>query len=194
MKLFACHKTFHYAGQCIKNKKGKKEEVATSIDTEVIEFATKFEKELSLVSCLFGTITRSAWFMDNCAWFVDSGASHDMMGSQDLFIDILKGESRMHLEFGIDTKHTVKGVGIVLFQLESRHSLKVEDVLYVLALKMNFLSLSALEDKGVGVLFQDRHVLTYSEGATPETTVSIGVREGNMYRLQSKLVGRYKGI
>lgn len=72
--------------------------------------------------------------------------------------------------------------------------MKVADVLYVLELKMNLLSILALEDKGVGVLFQDEHVLTYSEGATPDKRVSIGVREGKMYKLQGKPIGGSKGI
>lgn len=43
VKCFACHKSSHYAGQCLNKKKGKKEEVATSVDTWVSEFAAKFE-------------------------------------------------------------------------------------------------------------------------------------------------------
>lgn len=59
VKCFACHKIGHYASQCPSRKKGKgKAWVATS--TKVEEFATKFEKEFSLASCLFGTEVRSA--------------------------------------------------------------------------------------------------------------------------------------
>jgi hypothetical protein len=129
VKLFACHKTGHYAGQCPNKKKGKKEEVAASAE---VEFAAKFTKEFSLYACLSGTVARSACFVDSCA-------SHHMMGSRDLFTSISEVDSEMHVECSVDTKHAVKGVGTVLFQLESGGSLKVADVLYVPKLKMNLL-------------------------------------------------------
>jgi hypothetical protein len=53
----------------------------------------------------------------------------------------------------------VKGVGTVYFQLESGGSLKVEDVSHVLEMRVNFLSISALVDKGYVVMFEDGHVL-----------------------------------
>lgn len=95
----------------------------------------------------------------------------------------------MHVECSVDTKHAVKGVGTVLFQLESGGSLKVADVLYVPKLKMNLLSVSALEDKGYAVVFQDGHVLIHSEGATQDAAVKLGVREGLFDRFQGKPVG-----
>jgi hypothetical protein len=44
-----------------------------------------------------------------------------------------------------------------------------------------------LEDKGYAVLFQNKKVFMHSEGASPDTLVNIGVREGKVYRLQGKL-------
>jgi hypothetical protein len=70
----------------------------------------------------------------------------------------------------------------------------VADVLYVPELKMNLLSVSTLEDKGFAVLFQNGQLLIHSEGASPNTVVSIGVREGKVYRLKGKPVSESKGI
>jgi hypothetical protein len=67
-------------------------------------------------------------------------------------------------------------------------------VLYVPELKKNLLSVSALEDEGFAVLFQNGQVLIHSEGASPDTTGSINVREGNIYRLHNKPVSGSKGI
>jgi hypothetical protein len=57
----------------VQKKKGKgKTQTTTSTETQLDEFATKFEKDFSLVSCLStNTNTRSAWYLDN-------GASHHM--------------------------------------------------------------------------------------------------------------------
>jgi hypothetical protein len=113
VKCFACHKFGHYAGQCPNKKKGKnKAQVAASADTQVSEFATKFEKEFSLVSCLSGTIAKGAWFMD-------SGASRHMTGSRDLFTSISEEDSELHVELGNNARCAVEGVGTIQFQLES---------------------------------------------------------------------------
>ena len=45
------------------------------------ELVAKFEKEFSLVSCLFGTLVKDAWFVDN-------DASCHMAGLRDVFTSI----------------------------------------------------------------------------------------------------------
>jgi hypothetical protein len=61
--------------------------------------------------------------------------------------------------------HAVKGVGCVRFQLESGGSQEVAEVLFVPELKVNLLSISALEDMGYAVIFVDGQVLICSKGA-----------------------------
>jgi len=41
-----------------------------------------------------------------------------------------------------------------------------------------------MEDRGFSMIFQRGRVLIRPEVAIPDTVVSIGVREGNLYRLQ----------
>jgi hypothetical protein len=70
----------------------------------------------------------------------------------------------LHVRSGASTMHAVKGVGSVRFQLESGVSLEVAGVMYVPGLKVNLLSVSAL-DMGYAVMFEDGHVLIRSKGA-----------------------------
>jgi hypothetical protein len=77
----------------------------------------------------------------------------------------------------------VKGVGCVIFQLESSGSLEVVEVLFVLELKVKFLFVSTLEDMEYAVMFEDGHVLIRSEGATLDVVVRLGIMEGMMYRV-----------
>ena len=72
----------------------------------------------------------------------------------------------------------------IRFQLESRGFPEVEDVLNVPELRTNFLSVSALRNKGYAVLFQKGQVFMRLEGASLDTIINIGVREGRVYRLQ----------
>ena len=51
VKCFACHKIGHYASQCPNKKKGKKDAEVSTL-AKVDDFAEKFEKEFSLMTCL----------------------------------------------------------------------------------------------------------------------------------------------
>lgn len=75
--------------------------------------------------------------MDNDARFIDSGASYHMTRMKQVFLSILEVDSNMQVRVGMSAILAVKGVGTMLFQLESGLSLEVAKVLYVLGLKMN---------------------------------------------------------
>ena len=55
----------------------------------------------------------------------------------------------------------MKGSKATSLQLESNDTLHLSDVLYVPGMKINFVSISALEDKGYKVEFSDRKVLSW---------------------------------
>jgi hypothetical protein len=50
-------------------------------------------------------------------------------------------------------------------------------------MKKNFLSVSFLKDKSFFIIFKGGKVLIYPKGVIPDTTMSIGVNEGMLYRL-----------
>jgi hypothetical protein len=149
-------------------------------------FAEKFEDEFSLVATLSSSC-RLVEFEDSGAWFVDSGSSRHMTGMRSVFLSVSETGSNCHVKNGVRTRHVVKGVGCVRFQLESRVSLEVDEVMYVLEMKVNLLSISALEDMGYDVMFVDGHVLIRAEGAALDAAVRLGIRQGMMYRCWDNL-------
>ena len=60
-------------------------------------------------------------------------------------------ESPNKVKLGDDYKYPIKGSGLASYKLDSRKSLKMKDVLYVLGLKKNLLSITALDTKGIRV-------------------------------------------
>jgi hypothetical protein len=73
-----------------------------------------------------------------------------------MFLSASEKDSDYHADCGMHSMHAVKGVGSVKFQLESRVSLEVVGVMYVLGKK--YLFVSALEDMGYAVyLKMDRY-------------------------------------
>jgi hypothetical protein len=125
----------------------------------------------------------SVEFGDIGAWIVDSGSYRHMIGMRLMFLSVSETDLDCHADCGTNTMYTMKGVGRVRLQLESGGSLEVAAVLFVLEMNVSLLSVSTLEDEGYGVMLQHGHVNKYSEGATLDATIVLGVRHGRLYRL-----------
>jgi len=98
VKCFACHEFGYFASRSPKKRKGK---IAMSTIVQMEEMAEKFDKNFSLVSCLFGIVTRVVWFMD-------SGASHHMTGSHEFFTNMTKGPRGVNVKLGDEGKYAVE--------------------------------------------------------------------------------------
>ena len=118
---------------------------------------------------------------------MDSDASRHMTEARELFSSFSEEDSELHIELGNNAKYAVRGQGAIQFQLESRGSFDAQEVPYALGLK-NLFSISIVEDKGYEVNFWSRQVFIRREGANTDTALRIGVRDGNLYRLQIHLV------
>ena len=91
VKCFVCHKFGHYAVQC-PNK--KKKQVAASADME--QFASKFDREFSLIACLSSCSGTSR------VWYIDSGASTHMSGVRECFSELNERGVDVEVELGDD--------------------------------------------------------------------------------------------
>jgi hypothetical protein len=69
----------------------------------------------------------------------------------------------------------VKGVGTSTFQLDSDMHLQLSEVLYVLGMKRNLVSISALEDKGYKVTFSEGKFLAWHKNSHINSSKAIGV-------------------
>jgi len=124
-------------------------------------------------------------FEDIESWFVDCGASRHMTGLRSVFLDLIEIDSDCSVNCGTGPQHAVKGVGRMRFQLESGGLLEVGEVLYVLELTLNLISMSTLDENGIGVVFNNGHVFLYPVG---DTTVMLGVKCEGLYKLLGRPV------
>ena len=110
-----------------------------------------------MISALTGSVSPG-----NDTWLVYSGASKHMTGYKDSLSCLLQNESPHKVMLGDDSQYPIKGMGEASYKLDSRKSMKMKDVMYVLGLKKNLLSISSLDQKGFGVSFVDGEVLMYT--------------------------------
>ena len=106
------------------------------------------DEEYVLISSLMGNITHGS-----NDWLIDSGASKHMMGFKESFVKLSKHESPHKVKLGNDYQYPIKGSEESSYKLDSRKSMKMRDVLSVLGLKKNLLSIYALDAKGIRVSF-----------------------------------------
>lgn len=87
----------------------------------------------------------------------------------------------MYIEMGDDGRYIATGIGTITFDRE-KASLRLKDVMFVLELKKNPISIAILEDRGYDVIFSkwksfQRHIATMQ-------MKQIRVRVKNLYKLE----------
>ena len=104
-----------------------------------------------------------------------------MIGDRDFFTDLDEKDLGVHIEMGDDGRYSATGIGTISFERESGRPFVLKEVMHVLGLKKNLISVAMLEDKGYDVVFSEGKVFLHSK-ATGETQ-RIGVRGKNLYQL-----------
>jgi hypothetical protein len=161
VKCYYCNQLGHLASHCPKRKKKKKESEGpeTAATAAMEDFASKFDREFSLVTLV--SSVNSGGLGGDVRWIMDSGASSHMMGIWQVFLDFTEiGPGRQVVNEG-GMARVARGVGNVRFQLQFGELLELDGVLFVPGLRVNLLSVLALEDVGYCVLFKREHVFIY---------------------------------
>ena len=84
---------------------------------------------------------------------------------------------------GDDSTVIAVGRGTITFQRDSMSPMVLRDVLYVPGMKKNLVSVSMIDDRGLGVSFLNGHVHMFPKTVGPSASVAIGVRCEKLYRL-----------
>jgi transposase InsO family protein len=132
---------------------------------------------------LISTLSRSVTPGED-TWIIASGASKHMMGQRKILSCISENKFSQKVTLGDDYQYPIKGVGESNHKMNSGNSLKMKDVLYVLGLKKNLLSISSLEKKGFKVAFIDGEVLMWAKGENLNEAIIIGSEENGLYKLK----------
>jgi hypothetical protein len=115
---------------------------------------------------------------------VDSGDYKHKTRYKGSLSNLIHKDSPHNVNVGDDYQYSIKGVGEASYKLDSRKAMRMKEMLYVLGLKKNLLSILALDEKGFRVAFVDREVLMWPKGNKFDDVVVIGVQEGGLYKLK----------
>jgi hypothetical protein len=87
-------------------------------------------------------------------WFLDTGATHHMTGQREFFTE-LDSNVRGSVKFGDASSVEIKGVGSVIFTVESGEHRLLTGVYYILTLRNSIISLGQLDENGSRVEIKD---------------------------------------
>ena len=144
VKCFHCHEHGHLATNYPQKKKNKKDAGAATGEA----LASKFELDFSLIACLVSSAMGSMWYLD-------SGASFHMTRDKELFSDLEEKDLQMHIEMGNYGRYSATDIGTITFERKSGKPFMLKDVMHVLGLKKNLVSVAMLEDRGYDIVFSD---------------------------------------
>jgi hypothetical protein len=94
-----------------------------------------------------------------------------MTGYEDSLSNLIHKDSPHKVKLGDDYQYPIKGVGEPSYKLNSGKPMKMKEVLYVLGLKKNLLSISSLDENGFRVAFIDGQVLMWPRGKTLDDAI-----------------------
>lgn len=141
-KCFYFHELGHFATNC-SLKKSKKKSSGGVVGGAL---ASQFELYFTLIACMVSLMMGSVWYLD-------SGALFHMTGGKELFSDLEEKDLQMHIKMGDDRRYSATRLGTITFQREQGDPLTLRDVMYVLELNKNLVSVAMLEDRGDDVIF-----------------------------------------
>jgi hypothetical protein len=140
VQCFECHNYGHYKRNCPKLTTKRKERHHASIVND--EESSKKTKHNEIDFFYYLTLTGT---VEADMWLIDSGASRHITGDCRNFSSMKEKETPHKVELGDNKSYAFKGIGQATIKMESGNSIHLSNVLYVLGLKKNLVSISCLE-------------------------------------------------
>ena len=114
-------------------------------------------------------------------WYIDSGSFSHMTGVRECFSSYQEEQMNFQITMGNKAKCTPIGRGTITFQTKDGNKIQATNVLNVLGLGMNLLSVSQLQNKGYDVYFSRDKV--YIKHPNWSKKAQIEVRSYKLYKL-----------
>jgi hypothetical protein len=161
-------------------KKPSNQDLKLFIASDDIDEPTNFDShDLRL---FVSNAALSAEMDDSDAWFVDSGASIHRTCNKNWYANFKETQNGASIYLGDDRAHQIKGYGDIPVTLSNGTVHHIRNVVYVLGIKKNLISLSTNTDQNLKVEFFKNYCIV-KDLLDHFQTVAIGFRAGGLYKL-----------
>lgn len=138
----------------------------------------------ALIDITLSTVTDSKLMWQN--WCLDSGATSHMSGRKEWFTELVNLDSKIPIKLGDGS--TIYAIAKGFINIQAYNGLQwvdkhLAEVLYILELKFNLVSLSAILDKGYEMKTDKNGCKLIQD----ENTVAVGERMGQLYIMKFRL-------
>lgn len=173
-KCFHCNKSGHIASNCPENldretkctKCGKFGHRANNCKTRAENYANAYMCEGRTMLAQIEETAFNAEASDNLEWVIDSGATQHMCKSKEMFCKMRKLVEPIQIRVGNDKAIEANYVGSVDIPTKLRNQIGkayLKEVLYVLELAANLLSVGSCVGHGNKVTFRGNQVAIYNK-------------------------------
>ena len=135
---------------------------------------SQFELDFTLIACMESTVM-------GIFWYLECDVSFHMKVNKYFFSELEEKYLQLHIHVGYDGRYNTTDISTVNFQRGSSFPLKLKDVMFVLGLKKNLVSVMVLEDRGYNVIFRKGKAFLHHIATRQVKNIRIQIK--NLYKL-----------
>ena len=157
IQCYNCQKYGHFAYECRSAKKSRDDRAYVAETTPAAMASASSSNTVTTTSSLLMAIVEEVSDLllhgtegassDPALWYLDTGATNHMSGSQKFFCELDKSTAEF-VKFGDNSRIRIEGKGAILINQKNGEILRLSNVLYVPQLTANILSLGRLDEEG----------------------------------------------
>ena len=140
-----------HAKDYYKRKANESKQMPRKHNGNYVKADTSFSEGFKNLKLFISEAALSVETDDENAWFIDSRASAHMSCVKEWFDEYHESKDETHIYLGDNRSHKIRGYGKICVNLPNGQNRQIHDVLYVLGIKKNLISVSTITDKNMKV-------------------------------------------
>ncbi|MCO5568445.1 hypothetical protein L7F22_022144 [Adiantum nelumboides] len=176
-----CNRRGHLAFECRMGQRNRAQNSRSRNQANLTEIATtEVEEDVTTLRLFVATSNPIA---SDLSWYLDTGATHNMTGTQSWLHNYRPLLNTMEVRLGDDGAYTAQGVGSVSLKLPNGAITRIHNVYYIPGLAKNLLSVSEVTQNGSSIEFHHRYCIIKAAIRGQPRLHVICAQQGRLYPL-----------